>query len=46
MDDDDLLMISNAIKEAEKTTSGEIRVSIREKKPFLKRKKKNYRGNG
>ncbi|HEX2962190.1 MAG: TPM domain-containing protein [Ignavibacteria bacterium] len=39
MDDDDLLMISNAIKEAEKTTSGEIRVSIREKKPFLKRKK-------
>ncbi|HEX2865671.1 MAG TPA: TPM domain-containing protein [Ignavibacteriales bacterium] len=39
MDDDDLLMISNAITEAEKTTSGEIRVSIREKKPFLKRKK-------
>lgn len=39
MDDDDLLMISNAITEAEKTTSGEIRVSIKEKKPFLKRKK-------
>lgn len=39
MDDDDLLMISNAIREAEKTTSGEIRVSIREKKHFLRRKK-------
>lgn len=39
MDDDDLLTISNAIKEAEKTTSGEIRVSIREKKSFRMRKK-------
>jgi uncharacterized membrane protein len=39
MDDDDLLMISDAISKAEKTTSGEIRVSAREKKPFLKRKK-------
>jgi len=39
MDDDDLLLISNSIREAEKTTSGEIRISIKEKKPFLKRKK-------
>ena len=37
--DDDLLRISNKISESEKTTSGEIRISVREKKPFLKRKK-------
>ena len=37
--DDDFLRISNKIKEAEKTTSGEIRVSIKEEVPFLKRKK-------
>ncbi len=37
--DDDFLRISNKIKEAEKTTSGEIRVSIKEEIPFLKRNK-------
>ncbi len=35
LSDDELLRISNKIKEAEKTTAGEIRVSIKEKKPFL-----------
>lgn len=39
MDDDDLLRISDSIREAEKLTSGEIRVSIKEKKPFFRRKK-------
>lgn len=33
--DDELLRISNKIKEAEKTTAGEIRVSIKEKKTLL-----------
>ncbi len=37
--DDDFLRISSKIKDAEKTTSGEIRVSIREKKQFMHRKK-------
>ena len=37
--DDDFLRISGKIKEAEKNTSGEIRVSIREKKQFTPRKK-------
>ncbi len=37
-DDDQLLRISNKIKEMEANTSGEIRVSIKEKKPFNKRK--------
>ncbi len=37
--DDDFLRISNKIKEAEKSTSGEIRVSIKEEIPFLKRNK-------
>ena len=37
--DDDFLRISNKITEAEKTTSGEIRVSIKEKVPFLQRNK-------
>jgi uncharacterized membrane protein len=32
--DDDFLKISNAIKEAEKSTAGEIRVSIKEKVPL------------
>ncbi len=36
--DDDLLRISNKIKEQEKLTSGEICVSIKEKKPFLYRR--------
>lgn len=36
LSDDDLLRISNKITEAEKTTSGEIRVVIKEKKPLLK----------
>ena len=33
--DDELLRISNAIKQVEKATAGEIRVSIKEKRPFL-----------
>ncbi len=37
--DDDFLRISNKIKEAEKSTSGEIRVSIKEKTSLLERKK-------
>ena len=37
--DDDFLRISNKIKEAEKSTSGEIRVSIKEEIPFLKKNK-------
>ncbi len=32
--DDDFLKISNSIKEAEKTTAGEIRVSIKGKRPL------------
>ncbi len=35
--DDDFLSISAAIKESEKITSGEIRISIKEKIPFFKR---------
>lgn len=34
--DDDFLRISNQISEMEKITSGEIRVSVKEKIPFLK----------
>lgn len=37
--DDDFLRISNKITEAEKTTSGEIRVGVCEKKKFADRKK-------
>lgn len=37
--DDELLRISNKIKEVEKTTSGEIAVSIREYRRFSERKK-------
>lgn len=37
--DDDFLRISNKIREAEKITSGEIRVSIKEKSSLLERKK-------
>ncbi len=37
--DDDFLRISNKIKEMEKITAGEIRVAIKEEKPFLKKKK-------
>lgn len=37
--DDDFLRISNKISEMEKITSGEIRVSVKEKIPFLKSKK-------
>lgn len=36
--DDDFLRITNKIKETEKITSGEIRVSIKEERPFKKRK--------
>ena len=36
--DDDFLRISNKIKESEKITSGEIRVSVRQEKSFGKRK--------
>lgn len=35
LSDDDLLRISNKIKESEKSTAGEICVSIKEKKTFL-----------
>ena len=37
--DDDFLRISNTIKEAEKTTAGEIRVAVKEEKPFIKKSK-------
>ena len=37
--DDEFLRISNKIKEAESTTSGEIRICIKEKKHFRDRKK-------
>ncbi len=37
LDDDQLLRISNKIKEMEASTSGEIRVSIKEKKSLRKR---------
>ena len=37
--DDDFLRISNKITEAEKSTSGEIRVAVKEKKLFSDRKK-------
>ncbi|OGU57505.1 MAG: hypothetical protein A2V66_12555 [Ignavibacteria bacterium RBG_13_36_8] len=37
--DDDFLRITNAIKEMEKITAGEIRVAIKEKKSFLKKRK-------
>jgi uncharacterized membrane protein len=37
--DDDFLDISNKIKETETVTSGEIRVAIKEKAPFLKNNK-------
>jgi uncharacterized membrane protein len=38
-DDDEFLRISDKIKEIEKKTAGEIRVSIKEKKSFLQRNK-------
>ena len=37
--DDELLRISNKIKDAEKTTAGEICVSIKEKRSFSKKRK-------
>ncbi len=39
LDDDELLRISDKIKDAEKTTAGEICVNIKEHQPWLKRKK-------
>jgi uncharacterized membrane protein len=39
LDDDELLRISNKIKEEEKKTAGEICVSIKENRSFLQRKK-------
>lgn len=39
LNDDDLLRISNKIAQMEKNTSGEIRISIKEKKPFLMKRK-------
>lgn len=39
LNDDDLLRISGKIREMEMMTSGEIRVSVKEKKPLLKRRK-------
>ena len=39
LSDDDLLRISNKIKEMEKITAGEICVSIKEKRNLLKKKK-------
>ncbi len=41
--DDDFLHISNKIKEMEKLSSGEIKVSIKERKPALQ-KRKSVRG--
>jgi len=38
-DDDDFLRITNKIKEVERTTSGEIRVSIKEVRKFLQKNK-------
>lgn len=35
--DDEFLRISNSIKDAEKTTAGEIRVAVKESKPLLKK---------
>lgn len=37
--DDDFLRISNQIKKSEQNTSGEIRISIKEKRPFWEFKK-------
>ncbi len=37
--DDEFLRISNKIREIEKKTSGEIRISIKEKRPFLHKNK-------
>jgi uncharacterized membrane protein len=42
MNDDELLRISNKIKEMESTTAGEIRVSVKEKKPFLSKRKSTH----
>jgi uncharacterized membrane protein len=39
LNDDELLRISNKIKQSEKTTAGEICVSIKENKSFFQRKK-------
>ena len=39
LDDDELLRISNKIKVTEKTTAGEIQVSIKEYKSFFKKSK-------
>lgn len=39
LNDDDLLRISNKILEMEKNTSGEIRISIKERKPFMLKRK-------
>ncbi len=39
LDDDELLRISGKIKEAEKTTAGEICVSIKEHKSFMQKRK-------
>lgn len=39
LSDDDLIRIADLIGRKEKTTSGEIRVSVKEKKPFLHRNK-------
>ncbi len=39
LDDDDLLRITSKIKEVEKTTAGEICVTIKERRHFLKKKK-------
>lgn len=39
VDDDELLRISNKIKEMEKSTAGEICVSIKEKRSFLEKRK-------
>jgi len=38
-DDDEFLRISDKIKETEKRTAGEIRISIKEKRKFLQRNK-------
>ena len=37
--DDDFLRLSQKIQESEKITSGEIRIAVRERRPFLNRRK-------
>jgi uncharacterized membrane protein len=42
MNDDELLRISNKIKEMESSTAGEIRVCVKEKKPVFQKRKSTH----